>query len=70
LNHEDVSDLEVVALERVLEFRIYNSKLDESSKLIFPVVALFPEFPVVLNSQKSTFAELTVVLSVAQIMLH
>jgi hypothetical protein len=35
-NHDDVIDLQVVALERG---RIYNSELDDRSKLIFPVRA-------------------------------
>ena len=50
-NHDDVSDLQVVALKRDP-----RSELDESSKRIFPVVAVYPKFPVVLNSLKSDFA--------------
>ena len=53
--------------------RIYNYDLDDHSKHIFPSRSLFiPDFPVVLNSLKSSFrsSELRVVLSTAQIMLH
>ena len=39
--HDDVIDLQVIALERGPEFPTYNSELDDRSKLIFLFGASF-----------------------------
>jgi hypothetical protein len=68
MNHDDVSDLQVVALERGLSSR-FSIQVENR---IFPVVASFTRVPSCLELTKVRFcsSEMTVVLSTAHIMLH
>jgi hypothetical protein len=56
LNHDDVSDLQVVTLKRGPSSRFTILSWMKVQNLFSQSYLIFPEFPVILNSLKSDFA--------------